>query len=61
MREHETTVRQLIVALSTIERRLREIRCESHFDERLTLVHRKQAILRELRRRRRHPSRTFVA
>lgn len=63
MREQDTTsVRQLIVALNTVEAELRAIRCATDSAERLALVRRKQAILHELRRRRRrHPIRSSVA
>lgn len=58
MRDHDTSaVRELIVALSTVEDELSAARCASDFDRLTALIRRKQSILRELRRRRLYRSR----
>lgn len=58
MRDHNNTitVRQLIVALLTVEDELRIARCAADPDRLTALIRRKQSTLRELRRRRPHRS-----
>jgi hypothetical protein len=51
MRDHGTsTVRELIVALLTVEDELRAARCSADLDRLTVLIRRKQLTLRELRR-----------
>jgi hypothetical protein len=57
MRDHDTrTVRELFVALHTVEDELRAARCTGDVDRLTALIRRKQSTLRELRRRRLHRS-----
>jgi hypothetical protein len=57
MRDHDTsTVRQLIVALLTIEDELRAARRGADLDRLTALIRRKQFTLRELRRLRHQSS-----
>ena len=60
MRDHDTrTVRELIIALRSVEDELRTARCAGDLDLLTDLIRRKQSTLLELRRRRR--SRSSVA
>ncbi len=53
MRDHDTsTVRELIVALHTVEDELRSARSTGDVNRLTALIRRKQRTLRELRRRR---------
>ena len=54
MRDQDTrTVRQLIIALRTVEDELRTARCAGDLNRLTDLIRRKQTTLHELRRRRR--------
>ncbi|TWD72004.1 hypothetical protein FB561_7599 [Kribbella amoyensis] len=56
MRELDSSsVHRLIDVLSTIDHELRAIRTGTDTEERITLIRSKQAVLRELRRRKHRP------